>query len=211
MTIPLGPPSLTGSSDLPGSVDRTGRPNGRSHAPPYLVLLRAGFGLPRLLPAARCALTAPFHPYQPSHSPLDRHGCRFVTGSARSRSSDSGDRYKSTSPAATGGPSAKVAVYFLCHFPSGRPARVLPGALPCGVRTFLPGPSRTLASPLWPRGGHPVHCGRSPIRRSPVKSGTARASCRDCCAAYPPLRRSSRCSRRFRAVSSPDTHAPSWP
>src|SRR4029077_7148998 len=30
------------------------------------------------------------------------------------------------------------AVYFLCHFPSGRPDRGLPGALPCGVRTFLP-------------------------------------------------------------------------
>jgi len=29
------------------------------------------------------------------------------------------------------------AVYFLCHFPSGRPDRVLPGTLPCGVRTFL--------------------------------------------------------------------------
>jgi len=27
-----------------------------------LVLLRAGFAVPRLLPAARCALTAPFHP-----------------------------------------------------------------------------------------------------------------------------------------------------
>ena len=63
MTIPLGASSLTRSSDLPGSGDRTGRPNGRSHALPYLVLLHAGFGLPRLLPAARCALTAPFHPY----------------------------------------------------------------------------------------------------------------------------------------------------
>ena len=30
---------------------------------PYLVLLRMGFALPRLLPTARCALTAPFHPY----------------------------------------------------------------------------------------------------------------------------------------------------
>ncbi len=29
----------------------------------YLVLLRVGFTLPRLLPTARCALTAPFHPY----------------------------------------------------------------------------------------------------------------------------------------------------
>jgi len=31
----------------------------------YLVLLRVGFTLPLLLPKARCALTAPFHPYQP--------------------------------------------------------------------------------------------------------------------------------------------------
>ena len=30
---------------------------------PYSVLLPAGFTLPRLSPAARCALTAPFHPY----------------------------------------------------------------------------------------------------------------------------------------------------
>src|SRR6185503_13506368 len=33
------------------------------------------------------------------------------------------------------------AVYFLCHCPSDHPARALPGALPFGVRTFLP-PSR---------------------------------------------------------------------
>ena len=32
---------------------------------PYLVLLRVGFTLPHLLPNARCALTAPFHPYHP--------------------------------------------------------------------------------------------------------------------------------------------------
>ena len=35
---------------------------------PYLVLLRVGFTLPRLLPAARCALTAPFHPYPPKRA-----------------------------------------------------------------------------------------------------------------------------------------------
>lgn len=29
----------------------------------YLVLLQVGFALPQLLPVARCALTAPFHPY----------------------------------------------------------------------------------------------------------------------------------------------------
>jgi len=32
---------------------------------PYLALLRVGFTLPLMLPPARCALTAPFHPYQP--------------------------------------------------------------------------------------------------------------------------------------------------
>ncbi len=31
---------------------------------PYLVLLPVGFALPPLLPEARCALTAPFHPYR---------------------------------------------------------------------------------------------------------------------------------------------------
>jgi len=30
---------------------------------PYLVLLPEGVAMPHLLPAARCALTAPFHPY----------------------------------------------------------------------------------------------------------------------------------------------------
>jgi hypothetical protein len=35
-----------------------------------------------------------------------------------------------------------VAVYFLCHFPSSCPDRALPGALPCGVRTFLPACAR---------------------------------------------------------------------
>jgi hypothetical protein len=35
----------------------------RRDTPPYLVLLPAGFCLPPTLPPARCALTAPFHPY----------------------------------------------------------------------------------------------------------------------------------------------------
>ena len=35
-------------------------PDGR----PYLVLLQVGFTKPRPSPAARCALTAPFHPYR---------------------------------------------------------------------------------------------------------------------------------------------------
>jgi hypothetical protein len=32
--------------------------------PPYLVLLQVGFAVPLMLPPARCALTAPFHPYR---------------------------------------------------------------------------------------------------------------------------------------------------
>src|SRR5512140_2815283 len=67
-TIPLVPPSLAGSSDLPGGFGRA-----VLIAPPYLVLLRAGFCLPPLLPPARCALTAPFHPYPPS-----REGGRYI-------------------------------------------------------------------------------------------------------------------------------------
>jgi len=71
----------------PGSVPATGEPaaiDGHSSATPvarrlvqptrtatrkqairhpYSVLLPVGFTVPRLLPAARCALTAPFHPY----------------------------------------------------------------------------------------------------------------------------------------------------
>lgn len=33
---------------------------------PYLVLLPVGFAVPLPLPVARCALTAPFHPYRPN-------------------------------------------------------------------------------------------------------------------------------------------------
>ena len=66
------------STDKPGSVvdshssgtnvtaclkQPTRSQRGSRHMETYLVLLRVGFTLPLLLPAARCALTAPFHPY----------------------------------------------------------------------------------------------------------------------------------------------------
>jgi hypothetical protein len=46
----------------------TRRRDGRcgSHLAAYLALLRLGVTLPPLLPAARWALTPPFHPYPPS-------------------------------------------------------------------------------------------------------------------------------------------------
>ena len=58
------PGLLAGSSDLPGGLGRAVRRAPLpAPTPPYLVLLRAGFCLPPTLPPARCALTAPFHPY----------------------------------------------------------------------------------------------------------------------------------------------------
>jgi hypothetical protein len=62
MAIHLGCPSPNTSSDQP-----EWQPGNRllalaSRHHPYSVLLPVGFTLPRLLPATRCALTAPFHP-----------------------------------------------------------------------------------------------------------------------------------------------------
>src|SRR5688572_19377095 len=96
-------PTITRGLKRPTRWLRTGRPQ----TPPYLVLLRAGFCLPPVLPRARCALTAPFHPY-PSIRPsvtLGTHSGRYL---------------------------------FCATIPSSCPARALPGALPFGVRTFLP-------------------------------------------------------------------------
>jgi hypothetical protein len=65
--IPLGRTSPCASCDLPGST-RGPRAAASNCLLPYLVLLRAGFAVPFLLPGPRCALTAPFHPYRPSGS-----------------------------------------------------------------------------------------------------------------------------------------------
>src|SRR3546814_2438353 len=68
MAIHLGRPLLDASRDRPGRRRENPRglcpegPAGR----PYLILLRVGFAVPPPLPGARCALTAPFHPYLPS-------------------------------------------------------------------------------------------------------------------------------------------------
>jgi hypothetical protein len=64
MTIPLGRPLPDASRDRPGW--RRGNAPGLAACHPYLVLLPVGFALPSPLPAARCALTAPFHPCRPA-------------------------------------------------------------------------------------------------------------------------------------------------
>lgn len=66
MAIPLGRVLPPASSDLPGRQLENSlfAPANRAKGRPYLVLLQVGFVLPLPLPAARCALTAPFHPYR---------------------------------------------------------------------------------------------------------------------------------------------------
>jgi hypothetical protein len=77
--------------------------------PAYLVLLRVGFTMPPALLPARCALTAPFHPYPSLRSghALCAEWRYFLCGTGR-----------------------LVALK--------RRSRALPGTLPLGVRTFLP-------------------------------------------------------------------------
>jgi len=70
-TIPLERRLPGASSNLPGRQDPdigpgAAPPLARRRAPrrPYSVLLPVGFAVPLALPQARCALTAPFHPYR---------------------------------------------------------------------------------------------------------------------------------------------------
>ena len=72
MAIHLGRPLPGASRDRPER--RRGRParrrrQCRAACRSYLVLLPVGFSVPPPLPAARCALTAPFHPCRPPGVP----------------------------------------------------------------------------------------------------------------------------------------------
>jgi hypothetical protein len=68
--IPLGRRLPGASSNLPGRQDPDTIPKRRrararrTSRRPYSVLLPVGFAVPPALPPARCALTAPFHPYR---------------------------------------------------------------------------------------------------------------------------------------------------
>jgi len=63
MIIHLGYILLYSSCDLPEQHSRQTYWTTKAICCSYLVLHQMGFTLPRLLPNARCALTAPFHPY----------------------------------------------------------------------------------------------------------------------------------------------------
>ena len=77
--IPLGRPLPDASRDLPGRRrGNAARRSLRVPCRPYLVLLPVGFALPPPLPAARCALTAPFHPCRLRHAEVRRGGLLSV-------------------------------------------------------------------------------------------------------------------------------------
>src|SRR5947207_3037428 len=70
MAIHLGRSLPNASRDRPerrrGRPARQRQPKASAACRSYLVLLPVGFTLPPPLPAARCALTAPFHPCRPA-------------------------------------------------------------------------------------------------------------------------------------------------
>src|SRR5687768_18157229 len=76
MVICLGWPLPATSSSLPAAGPSSSRTRERcgSHLAAYLALLRLGVTVPPLLPAARWALTPPFHPYPASSPRGGEHG-----------------------------------------------------------------------------------------------------------------------------------------
>ena len=91
-TIPLGRALLRDSRDQPGRRGGNAPASQMEAKPPsaagrpYSVLLPVGFALPPLSPAARCALTAPFHPCRRTGRSLRGGGLFSVALSLRSPS-----------------------------------------------------------------------------------------------------------------------------
>jgi hypothetical protein len=128
-TIPLDPTLLTGSSSLPGDIGRAvlfgvARPEPRgAERPPIWPCSVRGFAC-HLLHSRRGALLP--------------HLFTLTLRLASSRLLGSGPLAKSRPALSSPKGASRKAVYFLCHCPSSCPDRELPGALPYGVRTFLP-------------------------------------------------------------------------
>ena len=187
-TIPLAPPSLAGSSDLPGGFRRAAL----KRLPIWSCSVR-GFACHRCCHRRGALLP---HLFTLTPAPRALKGPRYSGRAALFRP-----------------PSG--AVYFLCHCPSGHPDRALPGALPCGVRTFLLSRRalrRSGRAAVWFTAAHPLYGyfragARRASRPTPARSGTVRASCTDCCGACRSPQRSSRYSSRSRAASRRGTRA----
>src|SRR5580698_7807157 len=80
--IPLGRPLPDASSNQPGRQDLDTDPEACASHRPYSVLLPVGFAVPPALPPARCALTAPFHPYRSYYAPRRSVLCGTFPGLA---------------------------------------------------------------------------------------------------------------------------------
>ena len=118
-TIHLGRTSPCASSDLPGSPCGPQERTRRSARFPIWSCSRWGLPCRRMLPPARCALTAPFHPYLPSPvcTSHDIGGLLSVALSVGSRPPGITWHLALWSP----------------DFPPRREAQRLPGRLPQGV------------------------------------------------------------------------------
>src|SRR5207244_3195805 len=122
---PLAPAALAGSSDRPGDTGRAVRITLPGASAPHNV---------ERLPIWSCSVRG-----FACHRPYGRRGALLPHLFTLTRL-----RPEGFSAASLRGPAApqrrkarRRAVCFLCHCPSGCPDRGLPGALPCGVRTFL--------------------------------------------------------------------------
>src|SRR3954468_18933193 len=187
--IPLAPPLLAGSSGLPGSFERA-----VLVALPYLALLRAGFCLPPVLPRARCALTAPFHPYPPSPLRAKVGGIFSVPLS-----------FELPRPGVTRRTALRSSDFPLAFAPFGRY-----GAAGSPLVAAIGRACRAEAREAREGGRSSV-----PLRRishqPPVRFRIAPASCTDCCAACRSLRPSLRCSNCSRGVCRRGTSAQPTP
>ncbi len=159
--IPLAPPSLAGSSSLPGSFGRA-------------VLLR--------FPIWPCSVRGfACHPCCHGRGALLPHLFTLTRLRPLASRGDVGPASHSRS-IRPGGPAApkpdreasgrRRAVYFLCHFPSSCPDRALPGALPCGVRTFLPPSPASRASARRAHPDPPVAGGIRRTRRAEAREAS---------------------------------------
>ena len=142
--IPLGPALLTGSSDLPGSFERA--------------VLSSAIAL-----AGNCETSPPY-------LVLLRAGFCLPSALQQTRCALTAPFHPYPAFAPYG---ATARRYFFCATsPSGYPDRALPGALPCGVRTFL--------SPYGKRSSGPLR--QAIVLHGPAKAGRYRShpsvSCR---------------------------------
>jgi hypothetical protein len=208
--IPLAPPSLAGSSSLPGGWERAVPLTCPAVAHQTVNAPLFGLAPCGVLPATRVATGAvrsyrTFSPL-PLDSPLRARSGRYIFCATFLQVALTG-RYPAHCPAEFGLSSPRLRPYRLRR---GKP--LSEPATPTGDRLLAESAASKRAEA---REGRRRSSGvlrrRSIIRRFPARCRTVRASCTDCCAACRSPRRSSRCSSRSRAACRPGTRARTSP